>query len=327
MPPEVRFRDGVEIIRSSGERVVADARRPDGDVNVLSHAHGDHLYDAAPDHLVSSATTAALAGARRPDHDPLMPRSHPRVALFPSGHIPGSRAALIRDDADVLYTGDCSTRDRFFLDGFDPPEADILVLESTYGRPRYDIPPQADTEAAFVDWLDDLHETPIVAFGYALGRAQELIRLGMRSDREGIYTTEAVDRLNEVIAAECDISFETCRFDTDDGLGPGDLLVLPSQTSRLGFVEELVRNVDAVTVGASGWAVTESYRYRAGVDEAFPLSDHCDFGELLDVVETVDPDRVYTHHGFAADLAREIRRRLGYPAQALKQDQTTLGEF
>src|SRR5258705_7195350 len=71
----------------------------------------------------------------------------------------------------------------------------------------------------------------------------------------------------------------------------------------------------------SGWAVDPNAIYRYQVDAAFPLSDHADYDDLLRYVELVQPKRVLTLHGFAADFARDLRDR-GFEAWALsEQDQ------
>lgn len=324
----IKLRDGIVIRLNSGERIVADGSAPDGDLNVLSHAHGDHLYSEPPTSVICSETTAALAAARRAEISRPTVVEHPRVELLKAGHIPGSRAALLSGDTtSVLYTGDISTRDRFYLEGFDPVSADILVIEATYGKPEYDLPDQKETEAEFVEWLNETRESPVIAFGYTLGRAQELIKLGERSDRDRVYVTDAIASLNEVITEECGVTFDTEEYRQETTLEAGDLLVLPAQTNRLAFVDQIVDETGAIKVGVSGWAVDSSYKFRGGYDVTFPLSDHCDFGELLAVVDQVDPEQVYTNHGFAVDLAREITQRRGYPAQALKQNQTTLSDF
>ncbi|MFC6725638.1 mRNA 3'-end processing factor, partial [Halobium palmae] len=62
---DVRYTDGIRIDLASGETVACDSENVTGDVNVLSHAHGDHLYRATPGSLVCSELTAALANHRR----------------------------------------------------------------------------------------------------------------------------------------------------------------------------------------------------------------------------------------------------------------------
>lgn len=320
----VRLRDGVEILLSDGTRVVCDAADPDGDVNVVSHAHSDHLPDGEAT-AVCSPLTAALATARR--DAPLRRTTDDRVELRPAGHVAGSRAALVTDPDGTryLYTGDVCTRSRFYLDGFEPVEADVLIVESTYGAPGYELPP---TETVLRDALDWLAETdaPVLLFGYALGRAQKLQRLLARSDRDRVLTTDAVLRANEVIGDHLDVEFGAQRYDGDVTLDAGDAVVLPAQLSRFEWVERLREKSGAVAAGFSGWAVDSSYRYSRGYDAAFPLSDHCDFGELRGLVAAVDPERVYTQHGSTADLAERLTRD-GYDATALRRNQLSLDDF
>ena len=68
----------------------------------------------------------------------------------------------------------------------------------------------------------------------------------------------------------------------------------------------------------SGWAVEPNAVYRYQVDAAFPLSDHADYDDLLRYVELVQPKRVLTLHGFAAEFARDLRER-GVEAWALSE--------
>ncbi|HEY0456934.1 MAG TPA: ATP-dependent DNA ligase, partial [Verrucomicrobiae bacterium] len=53
---------------------------------------------------------------------------------------------------------------------------------------------------------------------------------------------------------------------------------------------------------------------------AFPLSDHADFPDLIEMVRRVKPKQVFTLHGFAADFAQTLRN-LGFDAQALSEDE------
>ncbi len=323
----VTLRDGVVVEAEGVGRVVVDADAPDGDVNATSHAHGDHLFDAesAPAEVVCSETTAALARVRRPEAT-FAVADHPRVDLLDAGHVAGSRAVRVEgEERTYLYTGDVSPRDRSYLSGFDPVPADVLVIEATYGRPAYVFPDQDELERRIVEWLNDTLDRPVLLFGYALGRAQKLQRLVARSDRSRLLVSEAIADLNRVIEAHLDVTFDAEEYDALDP-GPGEAVVLPSGSARLDYVQRLAEENDALTAGFSGWAVDDSFRYRGGYDEAFVLSDHADFEELLDIVRVVDPERVYTQHGFVDDLARHLTGE-GYDAQALKEDQTSLGQF
>ena len=329
MTRSVRHTDGIEISLATGETLTADSKGLAGDINVLSHAHGDHLYRTSPGSLVCSETTAALANVRRGDDSGELARTtHPNIELVNAGHVAGSRAALIDDgDRTYLYTDDIATRNRCYLRGFEPPTADVLIVESTYGKPAYVFPEQDSIEAEIVDWLDDTYETPLLLFGYSLGRAQKLQRLVQRSDRSRLFVTESIDRINRVLEETHDISFHDRRYRSETELSAGDVLVLPMQTNNLSFVNSIVENTGAIKAGFSGWAVDESFKYRGGYDVTFPLSDHCDFNELLEVVDAVDPEIVYTNHGFADDFANHVVAKFGITAQSLKKNQSTLSEF
>jgi putative mRNA 3-end processing factor len=325
----VRLRDGVEITLADGTRVVCDADAPAGDVTVVSHAHGDHFYSEPPEDVVCSELTLALVTARRDDPLEEVPTrvTDDRIWQVPAGHVAGSRATYVDDgETTYCYTGDCSVRDRAYLSGFDPEPADVLVIESTYGEPAYDFPPQAELEAEIGAALaDESAERPLVLFGYSLGRAQKLQMLAGAAGLD-VYATPAIRRVNNVIEAHRDVTFPADAYTDDVTLEPGMALVAPSQASRANWVGELVERTGARKLGFSGWAVDSSFRFRGDYDETFVLSDHADFGELVEIVEAVDPRRVYTTHGSVDALARRLTER-GWDARSLKPNQSSLTDF
>ncbi|WP_440005478.1 mRNA cleavage and polyadenylation specificity factor-like protein [Halomicrococcus sp. SG-WS-1] len=323
----IRRKDGIHVeAGGSLGTVVADARSAVGDVNVVSHAHADHTFRRTPPTVCCSATTAALVEARTGARFAFTD-SVPGIELLPAGHVVGSRAALVADetsDRSVLYTGDFSTRDRLYLSGFDPVPADVLVMETTYGDPAYRFPEQSALEGEIRDWLSD-HDEPLFLFGYSLGRAQKLQKLARQATNRPLVASDAIREVDDAIEAATGVTFDADPFDASD-LAGDEIVFLPSNQARSDWVDDLVERVGGLKVGFSGWAVDESFRYRGGYDRTFPLSDHCDFDELLAVVEAVDPETVYTHHGFDESFAAALQKR-GYEARPLLRDQTALSEF
>ncbi|MDZ7702241.1 MAG: mRNA 3'-end processing factor [Halobacteriales archaeon] len=323
MGPTVRLRDGVHV---EGDRtVVCDARSAAGDVTVVSHAHADHARRGDGDPVVCSALTAALLEARS-GVDVEHRASAPGVELRPAGHIPGSRAALIEGDRRVLYTGDVSTRDRGPLQGFEPVGADVLIVEATYGRPAYRFAPQAELEARIREFVADTDD-PLALFGYSLGRAQTLCRLVDEATSRRLVVHPTVHAVNEVLEAERGRTFDAVPWTELDALAADDVVVAPSGARRGEWFAGQLDRLEPVTAAFSGWAVDESYRYRVGVDEAFVLTDHCGFDELVALVQAVDPERVYTHHGFAEEFADHLASAHGYDAVALRRGQRRLEEY
>src|SRR5437868_14981867 len=65
-----------------------------------------------------------------------------RVTLFPAGHIFGSAQFFLRTENDsLLYTGDFKLRHGKSAELAEWTSADTLIMETTYGLPRYRLPP------------------------------------------------------------------------------------------------------------------------------------------------------------------------------------------
>ena len=98
----------------------------------------------------------------------------------------------------------------------------------------------------------------------------------------------------------------------------GKVLICPPSANRSRMLEKIPNKRVAMI---SGWAVEPNAVYRYQVDAAFPLSDHADYTDLLRYVELVQPKRVLTLHGFAAEFARDLRER-GMRSLGVKRSKT-----
>ena len=321
----VRSEGGIIVETPNGAELRFDPRTPGGSHTVLSHAHADHLPRESGS-VICSPLTARLAEHRRPNCC-LRRAEHPTIELLPAGHIAGSRAALVRGDRwSLLYTGDICTRSRDYLEGFEAQSADVLIIETTYGRSEYAFPPIEETVRAAHEWLAAEPTRPAILFGYTLGKAQRILRLITGDLDRRVMTTASIEEVNRLIAAELDVEFDTELYDHDKGLRDDDILVLPSQMIRTAWVERLIETTNARTAGFSGWALDRGYRFQRGVDRGFVLSDHCGFAELASVVRHVDPDILYTCHGFMDAFARAMTRE-GFETRSLRANQRTFSDF
>jgi putative mRNA 3-end processing factor len=94
------------------------------------------------------------------------------------------------------------------------------------------------------------------------------------------------------------------------------IMISPFMSRSAEFIKRIKSCCDAVTVGFTGWAIKARFRHVLGLDYTIPISDHCDFNELIEIVRHCEPEQVYTIHGFADFLATRLRT-MGYEAVAL----------
>jgi DNA ligase-1 len=288
----------------------------------VSHAHFDHMANHRS--VVCSATTARLMQARMPAErqeqilsfgEKVAWQNDATMCLYPAGHIFGSAQLWVeRQGESLLYTGDFKLRCGSSAEPAVMPRADVLLMETTFGLPRYTFPPADQVLSQITQFcretLED-DETPVL-LGYSLGKSQEIIK-SLAASHLPIMLHPATYKLTEVYG-ELGVAFPPYRaFDLKE-IG-GHVLICPPQSNQSSWLRKIKRRkVAAIT----GWALDPQAIYRYQCDVAFPLSDHADYPDLLRAVELVQPRCVYTVHGFAAEFAQILRER-GIEAWALGQ--------
>jgi len=221
--------------------------------------------------------------------------------------------SLLEDDSgSLLYTGDFKLRPGLSAEPCEPRRADILVMETTFGRPEYVFPPNAEVMAGIVRFCREAldHDEIPVLLGYSLGKSQEVLS-GLTGAGLPIMLNEPVARLTRIYES-FGRSFPAY-LPFDPRTAAGHVVLAPPGSTTASLRRRLGRCQVAVL---TGWAVTPGCHFRYQADAAFPLSDHADFLDLVEFVKQVAPSRIYTLHGFAADFAAHLRR-LGFDARAL----------
>jgi DNA ligase-1 len=297
----------------------------------VSHAHSDHI--APHDEIIVSERTARLMQARMPGER----REHVLdfgekqtirgldITLIPAGHIFGSAQFFLEtENGSLLYTGDFKLRPGRSAEPTEWREAQTLIMETTFGLPRYRFPPTEQIVAQIVAFCRDALETGAVPvlLGYSLGKAQEILcalsDAGLKPMLHG-----SVHQMTRIYEQFGQSFCEYERYNANEVAGK--VLICPPSTNRSRMLEKIKEKRVAMI---SGWAVDPNAIYRYQVDAAFPLSDHADYTDLLRYVELVKPERVLTLHGFAAEFARDLRDR-GIEAWALSEEnqmELTLGK-
>lgn len=308
-----------------------DPRQPRPGLVFVSHAHSDHT--ARHHEVILSEPTARLMrlrlGGERVEHRLEFGECRSfssgkvpfELTLLPAGHILGSAMALIQANGEsLLYTGDFKLRTGLSAERCELRPTNVLVMETTFGRPAYHFP-SAETVwrevATFCHDAIQNSSTPIL-LAYSLGKAQEVL-LGLKDKGFEFALHDQTFKVTE-LCAELGLHFPSYeRFDPITSRGK--VVVWPPGAVRSPLLVQLGSMRSAIV---SGWALDRSCRYRFGVDAAFPISDHADFPDLLEAVRQVLPRKVWTVHGFAAEFADTLRQQ-GYDAFALSEpDQLTL---
>jgi len=297
----------------------------------VSHAHSDHI--APHDEIIVSERTARLMQARMPgernEHVVAFgERANIRgldLMLLPAGHIFGSAQFFLETKSgSLLYTGDFKLRPGRSAEPTEWRHAETLIMETTYGLPRYRLPPTDEVIAQIVAFCRDTLEAGAVPvlLGYSLGKAQEILcslaGAGLKPMLHG-----SVHRMTRIYEQFGQSFCEYERYNAHEVAGK--VLICPPNVARSKMLDKIK---DKRVAMISGWAVEPNAIYRYQVDAAFPLSDHADYTDLLRYVELVQPKRVLTLHGFAAEFARDLRDR-GIEAWALSEEnqmELTLGK-
>ena len=290
------FDNGLFLTRA-GLAVDVRRRQPRG---FVSHAHTDHI--ARHELALATPTTGKLYRHRLGRHHRVleMPYREPlefgslRLTALPAGHCLGSAMLLAEDgERSLLYTGDFKLGPSATAEQAELPHADVLVMESTFGRPRYRMPPREETIALLIDIVRQAlaaGKTPVI-HAYPLGKSQEVTK---------ILTTHGIPVFQHSTIFAVSRIYEEC------GMNLGDVKVYAGQPIDGHAIVTLPRGMHEfrlaglkriVSIAPTGWAIDPSTKYRWGVDHAIPLSDHADFDQLIETVRRVEPSEIHCTHG------------------------------
>lgn len=288
-------------------------------VNFVSHAHTDHLPSKNGGTILSSIETneiANLRGFRMENHV----QSIDDFTLVDSGHILGAKGLLFDD---IFYTGDICTRNRGFLKCATIPKCKTLITECTFGLPEFVFPKLEEIQKQVNELISELYGKgiPVILLGYQLGKAQTITQLF--GHWGPLYFHDSVKQMN-TLHQQLGVSLH-------DGISHSEaekngllskkpwVMVAPMMSEKNPFLKDMKSKYGAVTIGFSGWAQSSRFAFGRRSDYSIPMSDHCDFNELVDLVIRSGAEQVYTIHGFVEEFAAHLRK-IGINAQPLREN-------
>ncbi|KXA92439.1 hypothetical protein AKJ66_04155 [candidate division MSBL1 archaeon SCGC-AAA259E22] len=302
-----------------GENFTCDGHF-DRPIRVVTHAHSDHISGLKKsltecELVIMTPTTQGflkalymekygdLEGVVALDYGESFQYRGEKITLYDANHIPGSAQVLVetRESDRLLYTGD------FKLPGAWIVPADLLIIDSTYGKPSQTRYFQKRMEDIFVEFVKDkLVEESVNIYAYH-GKIQEALKI-LRSNgiKSPAVMPEKIYEATKFCAKKRDIF--------------GHFYSLGSQKGKktltkkhIGLFHKRKNAIDnsCFSVRLSGWIFDRPIRY---FDKEYKvgLSDHSDFRRLMQYVEESDPKCVITdgsRGGSSKCLAREIRKK------------------
>jgi len=302
------------------KRVYLDPKHADSTgINFVSHAHSDHLPSKNGGIILSSLDTNKIANLRGFKMENYVD-SLDGFSLIDSGHILGSRGLFFDD---IFYTGDICTRKRGFLQGAKIPKCKTLITECTFGLPEFVFPTIDEIQKQVNELISELYGkgVPVILMGYKLGKAQTITHLF--GHWEPLYFHDSVKEMNSL--------HQKLGITLNDGIGHSEaekngllekkpwVMVAPMMSAKNRFIQDMKSKYGAVTIGFSGWAQSSRFSFGRRTDYSIPMSDHCDFNELVDMVVQSEAEQVYTIHGFVDEFAEHLKK-IGISAQPLLEN-------
>lgn len=294
----------------TGTALWLDARRK-SELSFVSHAHGDHI--ARHERTIATGATLRMMTHRLGKLAAALPVSYRRpfelgplvLELLPAGHMLGSAQLRVTraDGKRIVYTGDLNLASSLTAEKADVAECDTLIIESTFGHPRYRFPPRAEVLGAVETWARQCLGRGIspILIGYPFGKSQEAMKY-LAGRGFGLAAHASVYEVSKLYG-ELGVEIENLRR-FDGTLREGEIGIFSPTVARGTAVTRIQPRQVAVL---TGWALDgPGAARRYGADLAFPLSDHADCAMLIQYAKATGANEVLTHHGFAEELAQAL---------------------
>ncbi len=305
-------------IRIVGSELHLDAKKK-SPLSFVSHAHSDHVR--RHDRIIATPATISLINQRHRRTNAVALEYHQpyqidefEIELIPSGHILGAAQILVQQDGfKLIYTGDFKPGKNQTADPLEVRQADILIMESTFGAPEFVFPREWEIIERLTKFIDKCFQSGIVpvVMGYATGKSQEALKILGDLD----YQVSIHSSIAQIVTVyeQHGVEFKNYQIYQGEDLRERVLLI-PPHLARSHSVEKIWRTRKLIL---TGWAVQPGAKYRYNADDALALSDHADFNQLIEFVYQVQPEKVFITHGY--DSFVYYLRKEGFKAGLLEE--------
>lgn len=283
------------------------------DFAVITHGHGDHARWGMKHYLCHHFTKPILHSRIAPEiscqsveYGEVLDINGVKVSFHPAGHIIGSAQIRMEYKGYVaVVSGDYKVQADGISTPFEVVKCHEFVTESTFGLPIYNwLSPEA-IENKMQNWVSSNREQgkTSVFIGYSLGKAQRIMKAveGMGD----IYVHQSIARLNEAFKS-VGVELPECHTaDFVDGRKnmQSEIVILPPAL----LDSQVIRKIpDAALAICSGWMQVRGSRRWRSADAGFAVSDHADWGGLLQAIKATEAEMVHVTHGQTAVFSKYL---------------------
>ena len=315
--PLLEFTD--KGIYCSSADVYLDPWKP-VDKAIISHGHADHSRWGHKQYITHHRNVPIISHrlgeiqVTGKEWGETFTINNVKFSLHPAGHIIASSQIRVEYKGEVwVFTGDYKTEDDGISQPYEVVKCHTFITECTFGLPAFKWTPQKEVfENINTWWAENRAEKKTsVLFGYSLGKAQRLLKY-LDTDIGKIYTHGAIENMTEVLRPLVDFPETTLiTKETKKEELLGNIVLAPPSAHGSSWIRKMV---PYVTASASGWMTFRGARRRRAIDKGFVLSDHCDWGGLLESINATGAEKVICTHGYSDIFSRYLREQ-GYDAR------------
>jgi len=317
-----------------GKYVACDAFEKSKAIRIVTHAHADHMVGlqqslrTCEKVLMTKATKDLVDVMKGPlflmggfveaiEYGKTVQYEDEHITFFYADHILGAAQVFVEDaeGTRIAFTGD------FRIDGTPVLDADVLIMEATYGSPTCKRSFNSDVKDLLISMVETgLKHGTVYVFGYH-GKLQEVMQILHKANVEVPFVVpERVFHVSMVCERH---GMDLGRLMLSEEREAKELL--EKNESCVAFYHmnsksKINHHVDAFRIYVSGWEFDAPCREIADKEYIIALSDHSDFDGLIEYVRRSKPKLVITDNyriGHAETLAREIQKRYGIATTAL----------
>lgn len=270
---------------------------------VISHAHGDHAVPGNRNIYCTDATAAFMRlryGKNAGTNFQLFTWhqefkvGNVHISFIPAGHMLGSAQILMEYlGITYLYTGDYKLQPDTTCEPIEFVHADVLITESTFANPNTQHP----NPVAEIGKLNDI-KSNILLGAYGLGKAQRLIRMiNDHAPQKKILVHFRIAPLNAIYEKH-GIQLGNYQMYNRKAMKNQDefVYIVPPFT-----FDSYYRATGVKRLFASGWK-----NLQVNQQDTLFISDHADWNDVLQTVEHVKPQQLWTLHGDGIHLQKHF---------------------